>query len=341
VLAVLAALGCAIGAALLLAATTDAAVVRGGVLALVVGALLAVASGASAYGLWTLRWWAWPLAIVAWVSGGSRATFALANGTLDTGIVIAPIAIIYLLTPDIRAAFGTRVASPSRSFLAATVALALLPVALAVGGAAVARWRPTVPAEAGSTLVVRVDLSRVAAVTTPAAVSPDEATVVASDCLDRDQRPAGWLDLCWSVVRQPDADPAGDYYRFEATGTFGADATTAGESSGSGIRWLVLRNDLQTPIVDSVSSAEPDGVVDGCPPDDPALAPAYGPTAPELPCDGQTVGTATLQDHTVTWTCTGCLLDPGRQEQRIGMAEDVKVAEGVLPSWALHADFGD
>jgi hypothetical protein len=62
---------------------------------------------------------------------------------------------------------------------------------------------------------------------------------------------------------------------------------------------------------------------------------------PQLPCDGRSVAaTMDLQAHTVTWTCVGCLL-PKSSERAIGMSEDVKVAEGVTPSWTLYADFGN
>ncbi len=339
-LAVLAAAGCVIGVALMVAAMGGAAEVHGGALAIVVGWLLVLASGATAYGLWTLSWWSWPLAVFAWVYGGTQALVSLANGTIDTGLVVAPIAIIYLLTPDIRAAFGTRVATPGRRLVAATVALALLPIVMTLAGSAMAAWRPTVPDIAGSTPVAHVDLGRVAAVRPSDVATLDEATVVAADCVAPDQRSAGWLDLCWSVMRQPDVDPAGDYYRFEVTGRFGAETAGPGDSPGSGVRWLVLRNELLTPVVDGVSSAVPDGVIDGCDPQAVDGSPGLGSRIVAVPCDGHLVGDATLQTHTVTWTCTDCLLgtDPG--ERTVQMAEDVKVAEGVLPSWNIYADFG-
>jgi hypothetical protein len=340
ILAVLAALGCGIGAFVLVAVAGAIGEVDGGVLVWVAGWLLVVASGASAYGLWTLRWWAWPLALLAWVGGGVQAVISLGGGTLSTDLVVAPIAVGYLLMPGIRSIFGARVASPSRIFVAATALLVVLVAAAPMGVAAVGSWRPMVPAGAGTTLVAHVDLAHPASPAPDTGVTPDEATIEAGDCLSRDQRPAGWLDLCWTVERLPDGDQAGDYYRFEARGTFGSDATDPGEASGSGIRWVVLRNRLLVPVADGVSSAQPVGVTEGCQPDTADLLAAFGTGPPELPCDGRTVGTADLQTHTVTWTCLGCLLGGGRQQRAIGLSEDVKVGEGVMPSWDVYADSG-
>jgi hypothetical protein len=345
VLAVLAALGCVVGAAVLLAPIGGFVVIRGGGGAAIVAWLLIAVSGVLACGLWTLRWWAWPLAVVAWVNGGAQAVVALASGTIDTGLVVAPIALVYLILPDTRSAFGSRVRSPSRPFVLATAVLVVLPVATAIAGEVAAGWAPTVPTDAGTTVAARVDLADTVPSPPPGDATSEDAAVVASSCLDRERRPAGWLDLCWSVVRQVDGDPDGDYYRFEATGTFGAEATAAGDGSGeregSGIRWLVLRSHLMTPVLDGVFSAAPDGATDGCQPDATTQPAGFGSGVAELPCDGRTVGVADLQTHTLTWTCRDCLLGPDLQERRIAMAEDIKVAEGALPAWQLYADFGN
>jgi hypothetical protein len=337
----LAALGCGIGAVVLIAVAGVVGEAPGGAALWVVGLLLVIESGATAYGLWTLRWWAWPLALLAWTGSGVGAVASLAGGSLSTDLVVAPLAIAYLLRPGIRSVFGTRVAAPSRSFVAAMTVLLALVAAAPVSAAAVADWRPTVPEGAGTTPVGQVDLAGLATPGPGTDDTTDEATVEAADCLDREHRPAGWLDLCWTVVRQPDGDAAGDYYRFEVRGTMGSDATDPGEASGSGIRWVVLRDRLLVPVVDGVSSAQPDGVTEGCEADAVDVLVPLGGSLPTLPCDGRTIGTSDLQSQTVTWTCEGCLLGAGRQEREIGMSEDVKVGEGVTPSWALYADFGD
>ena len=93
--------------------------------------------------------------------------------------------------------------------------------------------------------------------------------------------------------------------------------------------------------IDGVFSAEPDGVREGCEASDLDPFAPLGAGVPELPCDGRTTGVADLRTHTVTWTCVGCPLGADRLNRAIGMSEDVKVGEGVVPSWALYADFGD
>jgi hypothetical protein len=339
VLAVWSGIGCAIGIAVTLLAIGGGATVRGGPLALVVVPGLIIAAGATALGLWELRWWAWPLALLAWIAAAVGALVGLTNGRLNTDLVVAPIAIAYLLRGDVRAAFGPSIVSPARRFILVTATLAVVLAALPVGGAVAAGWSPTVPDDAGSTLAAQIDVARLIA-PGPTSSKPDEATFAGSECLDRDQRPAGWLDLCWSVVRQPDGDPDGDYYRFEAHGTFGSEATDPGQPAGSGIRWIVLRNRLLTSIVDGVASARPDGVVEGCQGGDVGELMLLGARSPELPCDGRIIGRADLQTHTVTWTCVGCLL-PDSGDRAIGLSEDVKVGEGLAPAWMVYADFGN
>jgi hypothetical protein len=337
VLAILAAIGCALGMVVTLVAIGGGDVTGVGALALVVVLLVVVLSGVTAFGLWELRWWAWPLALLSWSSAGMGALIGLAGGAFSTDVLVAPIAIAYLLLHDTRSAFGPRVGLPSRPFVAVTATLALVFTLLPAVSAAAASWSPSVPNDAGTTLVAQIDVARLGS---PEAggTGPEAASLVGADCLDRDQRPAGWLDLCWSVTRLPDEDPDGDYYRFEAGGTFGWDATEPGQAAGSGVRWVVLRNRLLTPVADGVSSAQPDGTTTGCP----AAGDEWmlGATGPSLPCDGKTVGSADLQTHTVTWTCVACLLLTSSTERAIGLSEDIKVAEGVAPAWMLYADFG-
>lgn len=335
VLAVLAGIGFVVGLLVIVTAMGGAAVVHGGPLALVVVPMVITVAGASAYGLWGLRWWAWPLAILTWISAGAQALVGLGNGSLNTDLVVAPIAIAYLLQPGVRTAFGRRVSEPGRLLAVATSVLVLVAALLPFAGTALASWTPTVPADAGTTELARISVPL--ASPSDDASSTDDAYVDGT-CLERASRPAGWLDLCWTVTRLADLDPDGDYYRFEAHGTFGSDATDTARPVGSGIRWLVLRNHLLTPVLDGVSSGRPDGTVTGCTSngDDTMF---YSPSEPELPCDGTTVGADELQWHTVTWTCLGCLI-PDKLDRAIGLSEVVKVAEGATPSWILYADFG-
>lgn len=339
VLAVLAAIGCVVGILVTVAATGGAGVVTGGALALVVVPLILVVSGVLAFGLWELRWWAWPLALLSWISAGVQAIVAATHGTFSTDLLVAPTVIAYLAQHDIRSVFGPRILTPSRRLAAVTAALALVVAVLPVGSAAVAGWSPAVPGDAGSTLVAQVDVARLLStgVGTVPTSDGEEDAFRDHECLDRDQRAAGWLDLCWVVDQIPDEDPVGDYYRFEAYGTFGSAATEPGQAEGSGVRWLVLRSRLQTPVVDGWSFGEPNGETVGCLPGRSGLL--SGERAVELPCDGRTVGVAELQAQTVTWTCLGCLI-PESFDRGIGISTEVKVAQGAKPAWTLYADFG-
>ena len=76
VIAVLDGIGCLAGIAVTLAAMGGGAVVQGGALAFVVVPLVIVLAGVTARGLWTLRWWAWPLALLSWIAAGRRRSSA-------------------------------------------------------------------------------------------------------------------------------------------------------------------------------------------------------------------------------------------------------------------------
>ena len=85
-----------------------------GVVGIVVGGLtliVALLDLAFAYGAWTLKSWAWMLGIIA---QGISAVLALvrlidgrgAAGTEIVGIAISAIIIYYLMTPEVKRAFG-------------------------------------------------------------------------------------------------------------------------------------------------------------------------------------------------------------------------------------------
>jgi hypothetical protein len=59
-----------------------------------------------AYGLWELRPWAWPLAVLFWAIGFIDAVSLLTAGTVNTNLVVAPLVVAYLNRPDIRRLFG-------------------------------------------------------------------------------------------------------------------------------------------------------------------------------------------------------------------------------------------
>jgi hypothetical protein len=98
ILAVLAAISFVFGLLALFGGTDE----QGG--AFVVFAITAVAA-LDAYGLWNLRPWAWPLALAAWALGTIDAVILLSAGTINSNLVVGPIAIAYLLRADIRALF--------------------------------------------------------------------------------------------------------------------------------------------------------------------------------------------------------------------------------------------
>lgn len=339
ILAGLAAIGSAIGVFVLLSAANNDV----GPLPYLVSVVYVIAAGATAHGLWGLRWWAWPVALAMWTGTGVQAVLTLGRSTLSTDLVVAPVAVVYLLRPDIRALFGVRVAAPSRVFVAATVLLAAAVAFAPIAGQLSAQWVPTVPPAAPTTLVAQIAVPAAGS----DAASGDPVGLV-NECLKRDARPAGWADLCWSVVRQPDEDPAGDYYRLEVRGTFGADAQDPGTSGGSGVRWIVVRSVLSGAVADGVTDIQPDGTIEGCPGAAGVWPLGIGQATLELPCDGTTVGSAsglgTEPGHphtaTVAWTCRGCLFTASRHERAIGLADTVKVAEGAQPGWQLYADFG-
>ena len=81
-------------------------VVDGGSAALLIGSILTILGAVTAYGLWNLRPWAWPLAVVLWVLSTLDALLLLANGTFNTNLIVGPLVLVYLMRANVRTAFG-------------------------------------------------------------------------------------------------------------------------------------------------------------------------------------------------------------------------------------------
>lgn len=200
---------------------------------------------------------------------------------------------------------------PSR--VAVTV-IALVAVLAAGGAWWAANWSPTIPPDAASPVVAR------------AAVDD-----VMSTCLDRIERPEGWLDLCWQVARQDDEDPQKDYYVLRLHGTL------SGEHGG--VRWWAARARL-------VDVAPVDSVFDGWPSyaDGPCEEQRVSVISPFSQVDEDVCGLTEGEfigawDYRVTWQCIGCML-PERSARPVILYFSVAVPEGRLPAWEIGADFG-
>jgi hypothetical protein len=147
-------------------------------------------------------------------------------------------------------------------------------------------------------------------------------------CLDRITRGDGWVDLCWSVTRDPhDADPTKDYYLLRFYG------------SHQGLRFLAVKSDLAGSPGDGVVSLWPTGTIEGpCEVREVHLSGYLGTLPPANVC-GTTVGelVEVAWSHTLTWSCEGCAL--GETNTR---AFDTFVWVGVpahtIPTWDLFAD---
>jgi hypothetical protein len=217
------------------------------------------------------------------------------------------------------------------------VAVAVAVIALA-GVVAAQGWVPSVPADAGSTLVGRTVLQ--------GEITPDATEGVESEslprspsgdeCLDAIVRPAGRMDLCWGAYRDPhDADPDKDYYRIRVHGTFGSE-------SGTGVRWVVVRVRLVGEPRDNVFEGWPSGVFEGPCQQVEVTSMGVGPIPPEEEelC-GRTEGASGTEEwsHRVTWTCVGCLI-PDHGDRAIALQEFVGVAAGTVPTWEIFADLG-
>jgi hypothetical protein len=155
----------------------------------------------------------------------------------------------------------------------------------------------------------------------------------ASECLDRIERPAGGLDLCWGATREfGETDPTKDYYELRVFGSFGFD-------TGSGIRWVGVRVEPEAAASVELIDTWPTGVFEGeCEQMEVAVGP--GPMTPETIC-GRTTATAPAGSNSrrVDWTCGSCLF-PDQMTRAIALYEFIAVPAETAPAWRIFADLG-
>ncbi len=222
-----------------------------------------------------------------------------------------------------------------RSRTIATPAVIVIVILVAAGALLVSGWTPTIPADAASAVLARTNLEGPVPSDPGDDIDPETVAMapVGQACLDRIERSAGWLDLCWEATRSPDADAAKDYYTLRVYGTL--------SGGGDGVRWWTVRADLLGSPADGVFEGWPDGTIDGpCSQVVVDLPPGgVGPTEERI-C-GRTVGAndAGPWGHTVSWTCVGCVL-ADHADHGVVLYEWVGVTAGTIPAWEIGADFG-
>ena len=202
------------------------------------------------------------------------------------------------------------------------VAGGLLLVVVMAGLIADRVWRPAVPDDPSLPLIALAALE-----------GESEQNWAASECLDRIERPAGGLDLCWGVTREfSETDPTRDYYEFRVFGSFGFD-------TGSGIRWVAVRAEPEGAASVELIDSWPTGMFEGeCEQIEVTVGP--GPMTPETICGRTTVTTpAGSNGRRVDWTCSSCLF-PDQRTRAIALYEFVAVPVGTAPSWRIFADLG-
>jgi hypothetical protein len=147
-------------------------------------------------------------------------------------------------------------------------------------------------------------------------------------CLDRITRGAGWVDLCWSVARDPsDADPDKDFYLLHLYG------------SHEGLRFLAVKSDLVGSPGDGIVSLWPTGTIEGeCAQRDVHLSGYLGTLPPANVC-GRTVGELeqATWSHTLTWTCVDCAVGQGTT-RGFDTFLWIGVPAHTVPTWDLFAD---
>jgi hypothetical protein len=220
--------------------------------------------------------------------------------------------------------------------VAASVAIVAVAAILAVAAIATG-WTPAVPAEGALPLIARTVLTGEITPDVTEGVDPETLprSPYGQECLDRIERQAGPLDLCWEAYRDPhDGDPLQDSYLLRVYGTFGGE-------SGTGVRWASVRARLVGGPSNNVFSAWPDDTFEeACREVAVSLGGIVRTLQPEWLC-GRTTGRTNTEDwsHRVTWTCVGCLV-PGHESRGIVLYNFVAVPAGSVPAWEIQADLG-
>ena len=230
---------------------------------------------------------------------------------------------------------------PAAGRVAISATAVVVLVALVVAGVwATGRLNVAVPADAASTVLARTVMT---GPITPDTTNADDAEPIARSpigqaCLDRIDRPAGPLDLCWEAYRDPaDGDPKKDYYRLKVYGSFGG-------ATGSGVRWVVVQARLTGEPMDGAFVTWPEHLFEGACQSVPVgmAAGVTGSNTLDTVCgrtDAVETDGAGGWSLRVTWTCEGCLF-ASHDTRPIVLYEFVGVPEGTVPSWEISADLG-
>jgi hypothetical protein len=228
--------------------------------------------------------------------------------------------------------------SSGRRRLVVGVAMVAAIIAVAVVGLDVAVGSPTIPAgSAAAPIAVVKNNSTVATYPDPSDAASGAGPLVRRACLDRIERGASWLDLCWTIGRLTnETDPVHDDYILRVAGTL------HGGPLPSGARWAVLRAgpDAASAPFQVVDAWPGKATYDGACRAVPMALGFYGAQTDEV-C-GRTVGEldpSSPQTTGFAWTCAGCLL-PLAGDQPVILVVRVAVDEGKTPIWDLYADLG-
>jgi hypothetical protein len=225
--------------------------------------------------------------------------------------------------------------------IAITASAVVVLVATVVAGVwAVGRLNVAVPADAAATVLAHTVMS---GPITPDTTNEDDAEPIARSpigqgCLDRIERPAGPLDLCWEAYRDPaDGDPKKDYYRLRVYGSFGGE-------TGTGVRWAVVKARLIGEPMDGAFVTWPGSTYDGpCEAASVGMAAGVSESTTMEELCGRTTAIETPGaggwSLRVTWTCQTCLF-ADHDTRAIALYEFVGVPEGTVPAWEISADLG-
>ena len=154
--------------------------------------------------------------------------------------------------------------------------------------------------------------------------------MVGGACLDRVMRPAGGLDLCWTVVQESDADPVKDY----------TTSACGGRSGGASAAALVGRSCARAGPVNPwtgrsmrgrvASTTGPADATVAIGPDNQRRSPAAGGRSRT-----STAPTGRSASSGTAW----CLLP--RQLASSRDRRDGRRGAGTVPAWDIYGDIGD